>query len=179
MVSDYGASRNLFGQGKAAMYLMGSWELGLGTDTNFSEDFRANVDVFKFPTVASGKGNADDLFAWFGGNYVVSASSKNGALGKDYLLFYAKRFPLLAWEKQATLPAQKVEPRPNDTSVAKSILKIVGDAKATSGTAALDLSTPRFKDDNENAIRELCSGMITPDAFVKKLDAAAQKAAKK
>ena len=36
MVSDYGASRNLFGQGKAAMYLMGSWEMGLAADTNFS-----------------------------------------------------------------------------------------------------------------------------------------------
>src|SRR5207244_11388869 len=30
MVSDYGAARNLFGQGKAAMFLMGSWEVGLG-----------------------------------------------------------------------------------------------------------------------------------------------------
>src|SRR5262249_62037923 len=30
MVSDYGAARNLFGRGRAAMYLMGSWELGLG-----------------------------------------------------------------------------------------------------------------------------------------------------
>jgi raffinose/stachyose/melibiose transport system substrate-binding protein len=179
MVSDYGASRNLFGQGKAAMYLMGSWELGLGTDKAFSEDFRANVDAFKFPTLKTGKGGADDLMAWYGGNYVVSASSKNIALGKQYLVFYAKRFPALAWEKQATLPAQTVKPRPNDTPVAKTILKIIGEAKATSGTPALDLSTPRFKDDNENAIRELCSGLITPEAFVKKLDVSAEKAAKK
>ena len=56
MVSDYAASRNLFGQGKAAMFLMGSWELGLGTDKGFAEEFRANVDAFKFPTVKDGKG---------------------------------------------------------------------------------------------------------------------------
>jgi raffinose/stachyose/melibiose transport system substrate-binding protein len=179
MVSDYGAARNLFGQGKAAMYLMGSWELGLGTDKGFSADFRANVDVFKFPTVNKGKGAADDLMAWYGGNYVVSASSKNVALGKQYLLFYARRFPELAWEKQATLPAQTVKARPSDTAVAKSILRIVSEAKATSGTPTNDLSTPRFKDDNENAIRELCSGLITPEAFVKKLDTAAEKAVKK
>jgi raffinose/stachyose/melibiose transport system substrate-binding protein len=158
MVSDYGASRNLFGQGKAAMYLMGSWELGLGADKEFSAEFRANVDAFKFPVVKNGKGGPDDLMAWYGGNYVVSAASKNLALGKQYLMFYARRFPEL---------------------VAKTILRIIGDAKATSGTPSLDLSTPRFKDDNENAIRELCSGLITPDAFVKKLDAAAEKAAKK
>ena len=179
MVSDYGAARNLFGQGKAAMYLMGSWELGLGADQAFSADFRNNVDAFKFPVLKSGKGTANDLMAWYGGNYVVSAASKNIDLGKQYLMFYAKRFPELAWEKQATLPAQTVKPRPNDTAVAKSILKIVGEAVSTSGTPALDLSTPRFKDDNENAIRELCSGLIAPEDFVKKLDASAQKAAKK
>lgn len=179
MVSDYGASRNLFGQGKAAMYLMGSWELGLGTDKAFSAEFRANVDAFKFPAVKDGKGAVDDLMAWYGGNYVVSASSKNLALGKQYLMFYAKRFPELAWEKQATLPAQTVKARPGDTPVAQTILRIISEAKATSGTPALDLSTPRFKDDNENAIRELCSGLITPEVFVKKLDSAAEKAAKK
>jgi raffinose/stachyose/melibiose transport system substrate-binding protein len=179
MVSDYGAARNLFGQGKAAMYLMGSWELGLGTDKAFSAEFRASVDAFKFPAVKDGKGVVDDLMAWYGGNYVVSASSKNLALGKQYLVFYAKRFPQLAWEKQAVLPAQTVKARSGDTLVAQTILRIIGEAKATSGTPALDLSTPRFKDDNENAIRELCSGLITPEEFVKKLDAAAEKAAKK
>jgi raffinose/stachyose/melibiose transport system substrate-binding protein len=179
MVSDYGAARNLFGQGKAAMFLMGSWELGLGTDQAFSAEFRASVDAFKFPAVKLGKGNVDDLMAWYGGNYVVSASSKNLALDKQYLVFYAKRFPDLAWDKQATLPAQTVKARPGDTPVARSILRIIGESKATSGTPALDLSTPRFKDDNENAIRELCSSLITPEEFVKKLDAAADKAAKK
>jgi raffinose/stachyose/melibiose transport system substrate-binding protein len=179
MVSDYGAARNLFGQGKAAMFLMGSWELGLGADKAFSAEFRSNVDAFKFPAVKTGKGSIDDLMAWYGGNYVVSATSKNLALGKQYLAYYARRFPELAWDKQAALPAQTVKPRPADTQVAHSILRIIGEARATSGTPSLDLSTPRFKDDNENAIRELCSGLITPEAFVKKLDAAADKAAKK
>jgi raffinose/stachyose/melibiose transport system substrate-binding protein len=179
MVSDYGAARNLFGQGKAAMFLMGSWELGLGADKVFSAGFRSNVDAFKFPAVTHGKGAIDDLMAWYGGNYVVSATSKNLALGKQYLAFYARRFPELAWDKQAALPAQTVKPRPADTAVARSILRILGEARATSGTPSLDLSTPRFKDDNENAIRELCSGLITPEAFVKKLDAAADKAARK
>jgi hypothetical protein len=117
--------------------------------------------------------------AWYGGNYAVSATSKNLALGKQYLAFYARRFPELAWNRQAALPAQTVKPRATDTAVARSILRIIGEARATSGPPSLDLSTPRFKDDNENAIRELCSGLITPEAFAKKLDAAAEKAAEK
>ena len=176
MVSDYGASRNLFGQGKAAMYLMGSWELGLGSDTSFSDSFHANVDAFKFPVYQAGKGKADDLFAWFGGNYVISASSKYKDLDLKYLKYYAEKFPAYAWETQSTFPAQKVQPRATDTPVAKTLLKIAADAKATSGTACLDLSTAQFKDDNQNFIRELCSGIITPEQFCQKLDDSAQTA---
>jgi raffinose/stachyose/melibiose transport system substrate-binding protein len=179
MVSDYGAARNLFGQGRAAMYLMGSWELGLGADKTFPDEFRASVDAFKFPLVAGGKGKIDDLFAWYGGNYVVSASSKHKALAVKYLQFYARRFPVLAWDKQAALPAQKVDARPGDTAVAKTLLKIAAEAKATSGTPSLDLSTPRFKDDIENAMRELASGLISAEEFTKKVDAAADKAARR
>jgi raffinose/stachyose/melibiose transport system substrate-binding protein len=178
MVSDYGASRNLFGQGKAAMFLMGSWELGLGSDTGFSDEFRANVDAFSFPFFKDGKGKTGDLMAWFGGNYVVSASSKYKDLGIKYLKFYAEKFPAYAWASQATFPAQKVSPRDSDTAVAKTLLKIAADAKVTSGTASLDLSTAQFKDDNQNFIRELCSGLTTPEVFCQKLDASAEKASK-
>jgi raffinose/stachyose/melibiose transport system substrate-binding protein len=177
MVSDYGASRNLFGQGKAAMYLMGSWEMGLAADTNFSDEFRANVDAFKFPVLKNGKGKGDDLLAWYGGNYVISAASKYKDLDLKYLKYYAQRFPALAWDRQATFPAQKVEPRPSDAPVAKQLLKILADAKVTSGTGTLDLSTPQFKEDHQNFIRELSSGLVTPEEFCKKLDASAAKAA--
>ena len=176
MVSDYGASRNLFGQGKAAMYLMGSWEMGLAADTNFSDEFRANVDAFKFPVLKGGKGKIDDLLAWYGGNYVISSASKYKDLDLKYLKYYAQRFPSLAWERQATFPAQKVEPRPSDSPVAKQLLRILADAKKTSGTGTLDLSTPQFKEDHQNFIRELSSGLVTPEEFCKKLDASAEKA---
>jgi raffinose/stachyose/melibiose transport system substrate-binding protein len=178
MVSDYGASRNLFGQGKAAMYLMGSWEIGLGADKSFSDEFRANVDAFKFPLMKSGKGKIDDLMAWFGGNYVVSASSKYKDLGVKYLQYYAQRFPILISDTWATFPAQTVKPKDSDTPVVKTLLKIAADAKVTSGTASLDLSNAQFKDDNQNFIRELCSGLTTPEDFCKKLDASADKASK-
>ncbi len=178
MVSDYTAARNLFGQGRAAMYLMGSWEMGLGSDANFSEEFKANVDAFKFPVLNSGKGKVDDVMAWFGGNYVISAATKHKDLCLKYLMLYAERFPAMAWEKQAAFPAQKVAPRASDTVVSKTLIKILADAKTTSGTASLDLSTPQFKEDHQNFIRELCSSLITPEEFCKKLDASAEKASK-
>jgi len=180
MVSDYGASRNLFGQGKAAMYFMGTWEVGLGADQNFSQEFRDNVDAFKFPVLKNGgKGKIDDLMAWYGGNIFVNATGKNAAVGVKYLDYLAKRWPALAWEKQAGYPAQKVVARDNDTPLAKTLLAIGAAATSTSGTPSTDLSNAQFKDDIQKATGELCASIITPEEFVKKVDAAAVKAAKK
>jgi len=177
MVSDYGASRNLFGQGKAAMYVMGTWEVGLGADKNFAPEFLTNVDAFKFPTVAGGKGKADDFMAWFGGNIFVNASGKNAATGVKYLEFLAKRWPALAWEKQAGYPAQKVTARPTDTALAKTLLAIGGEAKMTSdGPPSTDRSDAQFKDDIQKAAGELCALIITPEQFCAKIEAAAAKA---
>ncbi len=57
LISDYGASRNLFGQGKAAMYLMGSWEMGLCHRSRTSPRASGPTsDAFKFPVLKNGKG---------------------------------------------------------------------------------------------------------------------------
>ncbi|HOJ98906.1 MAG TPA: extracellular solute-binding protein [Termitinemataceae bacterium] len=178
ITTDYGAARNLFGQERAAMYLMGSWEMSLATDPNFPQTFRDNLDVIKFPVVTGGKGKADDLQAWYGGNYIVNAKSKNKALALEYLKLYAQKFPVYAWEAQACFPAQKVTARPSDTVVAKKLLQIASEATSTSGTPGLDRSTPAFKETHQDLMRQLFAGIIEPEALCAQLDAAAEKAAK-
>lgn len=175
--SDYGDARNMFGQERAAMYMMGSWEMSLATDVNFSENFRNSLDVIKFPVVKGGKGSADDVLAWFGGNYIISSTSNNKALAYEYVKLLGKRFGAIAWEKQACFPAQKVTPRANDTLVSKKLLQIAADAKTTSGTPGLDRSDSVFKEDHQELIRQLCALMITPENFAKTLDASAARAA--
>lgn len=175
--SDYGDSKNMFGQERAAMYMMGSWEMGLATDTNFSENFRKNLDVIKFPVVKGGKGTADDTLAWFGGNYIISSTSKNKEMAREYLKYLGKRYGDLSWEMQASFPAQKVTPRANDTLVSKKLLEIAAQAKSTSGTPGLDRSDSVFKEDHQELVRQLCALMITPEAFAKTLDTSAERAA--
>ncbi len=176
--SDYGDARNMFGQERAAMYMMGSWEMSLATDANFSENFRKSLDVIKFPVIKGGKGSADDLLAWFGGNYFISSTSKNKTLANEYVKLLGKRFGTLAWETQACFPAQKVTPLPTDSLVSKKLLQIAADAKTTSGTPGLDRSDNVFKEDHQELIRQLCALMITPEAFAKALDASADRASK-
>ncbi len=177
LTSDYGASRNLFGQEKAAMYLMGSWEMGLVTDQNFPQSFRDALGVFKVPALKAGKGSASDQMAWFGGNYVVSAKSKYRDLGIEYLKYYFKRFPVIAWEKQVVFPAQKVTTTPEDTDLAKALVALLNSARVTSGTPSLDRSTPAFKEDHQKLVKDLVAGVLTPEAFTQALDDSAATAA--
>lgn len=164
-VTDYGAARNLFGAGRAAMYLMGSWELGLAADTNFSDQFRQNVRATVFPRVSNGSGTTDQLVAWFGGNYIVSSATPNMELAMDYIQTYAELYPNLVWARQAAFPAQTVEPSQDDTQVARDLLAIAADASQTSGTPALDSLTPAFKAAHERLSRDLAAGIITPREF--------------
>lgn len=172
---DYGASRNLFGQEKAAMYLMGSWESGLSTDGSFSESFRNNLGVMKFP--AGPKGSVDDLMAWGGGNYVVSAKTKHKDLCIDYLKTYFTLYPKLAWESKINIPALKIQTSPSDNQLSKDLIAILNAAKKTSGTPSLDQSTAEFKTNVQKYIQELAAGIKSPEEFLAAMDAAAAKAA--
>lgn len=179
LTTDYGASRNLFGQEKAAMYIMGSWELGMATDASFSEHFRKNLAVAKFPAVKGGKGSIDDIFCWYGGNYIVNAKTKYKALCLDYLKTYFTLYPSLTWKTKATMPAQKVQTLADDNEVAKGVVAMANGAKKSAGPAILDSSTPEFKVIEQNTMSELTAGIKNPQQYVETIDAAMGKAAKK
>jgi raffinose/stachyose/melibiose transport system substrate-binding protein len=178
--SDYGDAQNQFVQERAAMYIMGSWEMGMATNTGFSESFRSNLDVIKFPVIQGGKGTADDAMVWFGGNFVVSANSKNKAMATEYIKFLAEKFGGYCWESGAGFPAQKVTPKASDSDVSKKLLQFSGEAKKISGKApGLDYGkTNVFKEDFQELIRQLCAQIITPEVFCQRLDAAAELDAK-
>ena len=174
--SDYGDAQNQFVQGRAAMYMMGSWEMGMATNTGFPQDFRNNLDVIKFPVVRNGRGGPDDNLIWFGGNFVVSARSPNKALALEYIKFLAQRFGGYCWEMGAGFPAQKVSPKPTDSDVSKKLLQFFGDTKSMSGKAnGLDYGkTSAFKETHQELMRQLCAQIITPEVFCQRLDAAAE-----
>jgi raffinose/stachyose/melibiose transport system substrate-binding protein len=178
--SDYGDAQNQFVQERAAMYLMGSWEMGMATNTNFSQSFRNNLDVIKFPVIRGGRGTTDEAMLWFGGNFVVSANSKNKALALEYIKFLAERFGGYCWEMGAGFPAQKVSPRAGDSDVSKKLLQFSSDAKRISGAApGLDYGkTNVFKEDFQELMRQLCAQIITPEVFCQRLDAAAEQDAR-
>jgi raffinose/stachyose/melibiose transport system substrate-binding protein len=73
---DTGASRRLLYSDKAAMELIGSWEISAFKSEN--PDFYKKVGTFMFPTVPGGKGDAKDIVGSVGDNFwSISKSCKN------------------------------------------------------------------------------------------------------
>ena len=72
---DYGTTMNLFTNGQAAMYCMGSWDCSMALNEDIAPEIRDNIRAFTMPVVDGGKGGANDIAAWNGGGYAVSADS--------------------------------------------------------------------------------------------------------
>ncbi len=59
-----------------AMYCMGSWDCSMALNEDIAPEIRENIRAFTMPVVEGGKGGANDIAAWNGGGYAVSADSK-------------------------------------------------------------------------------------------------------
>jgi raffinose/stachyose/melibiose transport system substrate-binding protein len=175
--SDYGDAQNQFVQERAAMYMMGSWEMGMAANPNFSQSFRDNLDVIRFPVIRNGAGAAADTMLWFGGNFVVSSRSSNKELAVEYIKFLAERFGTYCWEMGAGFPAQKITPNPDDSYVSRKLLQFSSEAVSVSGKApGLDYGkTSVFKEEFQELIRQLAAMLLTPEEFARRLDAAAER----
>ncbi|MBX4267875.1 ABC transporter substrate-binding protein [Clostridium estertheticum] len=170
VTADYGAANNLFAQGKAAMYYMGSWEVGMDKNKEFSDDFKKNVDVMKFPVTSTGKGKDTDLVAWNGGGYAVSAKSKVKDESIKLLKYMMKpeNWAKLGWRSGAVVPAQKYDQylTGKESNLQKKLTQILSGATSISGVAWDDALTPDFKTNSETLSQEFFAGIKTPKQFL-------------
>lgn len=172
--ADYGAARNYFGQGKAAMFYMGAWEAGMATDEAFTDDFKNNLAVVSFP--ASDNAKSTDLIAWNGGGNAVSAKSKNKeeALKLLNYMLAPENWAKIAWQSGACMPAQKFEQfnTGSETEVQKSLVSIINSATSISGLNWYDTKTPYFKTGCMDLSQALFAGVTPPEEFLKGVDKA-------
>lgn len=175
MTMDYGASQNLFTQGRAAMWYMGSWEAGMATNENLPEEFRNNLGVLRFPALSDGKGLDTDLIAWNGGGYALVEASKNKEEAKNFFdyLMRADQWAKIAWETGAAVPAQHFELAGDESEVQVALTDVLLNATSASGMLFNDASSAAFKDAAQTAIGKLAAGVVTPEEFLAELDQAA------
>jgi raffinose/stachyose/melibiose transport system substrate-binding protein len=179
---DYGGARNLFGQGKAAMYLMGEWEMGLSTDANFPADVRNNMIAIPYPASDDGKGKTSDLLAWFGGGYSVASKSANSAEAKKFAIWMFKKenWARTVWQNGITFPAQAYTEfnTGKETQIQKDLTSILSSAKVFSGTNSQDKFSTSTSKSYLDQISQLLALKTTPEKFAEDIDAIADKSHK-
>jgi ABC-type sugar transport system, periplasmic component len=162
-----------FIQGKAAMYLMGTWELpNYTTNQKVEQQLRDSIGFFKFPTVSGGKGNID---SWVGGPGVGLFVAENSPVkeeAKKFVEFFVKRWGEVSVTGAGVIPATKVDTTKvrlpqlytdllNEVNKATSIT-LFADVQMASGAAEVHL----------NQIQALFGGAVTPDGFAAEHDKA-------
>jgi raffinose/stachyose/melibiose transport system substrate-binding protein len=101
---DANAGGNMFRTGKAAMYMIGTWETG----ANDTSSVGGKVGAFSFPTV-DGKGDPNQYMLAPGSGFAISADSKHLQETKDFLNYYMTNLPKEAFnQKNAIGLGQKV-----------------------------------------------------------------------
>lgn len=167
---DYGTAMNLFTNGQAAMFYMGSWEASMALNEDIPEDIRTNIRVFTMPVIDGGKGTATDIAAWNGGGYAVSADSevKDEAVKFLNYMYQPDKLSKYGWENGVGMSAQDQSAymTGDETELQMQFVDAVNNATSVSGTPINDCGPSAFKTSIESEIQSVSNGSISVDDFL-------------
>jgi raffinose/stachyose/melibiose transport system substrate-binding protein len=170
---DYGTAMNLFTNGQAAMFYMGSWESSMALNQDITEDIRNNIRAFTMPAISGGKGSQNDIPAWNGGGYAVAADSKVKEEAIKFLnfMYQPDKLSRYGWEKGVGMSAQDQSAymSGNETELQKTFTDILKNATSVSGTPINDCGPSAFKAVIESEIQSVSNGTVSVDDFLAKI----------
>lgn len=157
-----------FTNGKAAMYMMGTWELpNFTTNEEIPQEFRDSVGFFKFPTINGGKGDID---SWVGGPGVglfVAENSKVKEEAKQFVKFFVEKWGEQSVTDAGVIPATKVDTSKIDLpQLYIDILNELNNASNITLFADVQMS-PAVAQVHLNMIQAVFGGAVTPEQFAK------------
>ncbi|EHS57240.1 extracellular solute-binding protein [Paenibacillus sp. Aloe-11] len=161
---------------KAAMYLMGTWELpNFTTNPAIPQAFKDQIGFFKFPMVAGGKGNEN---SWVGGPGVglfVSENSKVKEEAKAFVEYFVVKWGEQSVTQAGVIPATKVDTSKGD--LPKLYVDLLnGLNQASSITLFADVQMkPNAAQVHLNMIQALFGKAVTPQQFAEQHKAAIEK----
>lgn len=167
---DYGTAMNLFTNGQAAMFYMGSWEASMALNEDIPEEIRTNIRAFTMPVVADGKAAATDIAAWNGGGYAVSANSEVKEEAVKFLnyMYQPDKLSKYGWENGVGMSAQDQSEymTGEETELQLQIVDMVNNATSVSGTPINDCGPSAFKTSIESEIQSVSNGTSDIDTFL-------------
>ena len=175
---DYGTTMNLFTNGQAAMYCMGSWDCSMALNEDITPEIRDNIRAFTMPVVEGGKGGANDIAAWNGGGYAVSAGSavREEAIKFLNYMYQPDKLSKYGWENGVGMSAQDQTAylTGNETELQKQVMDILKNATSVSGTPINDCGPSAFKTSIESEIQGVSNGSVTVGDFLAAIGAACE-----
>ncbi|MFM9279739.1 ABC transporter substrate-binding protein [Paenibacillus jiagnxiensis] len=168
--TDYTTAKNMFLNGEAAMYTMGTWEIPSFTEDNLPENLKGNVDYFYLPTINNAKTPNNEFFGNSGIGLAATAD-KFDATTKDFLSFVLKNYSDIYVAKQQMSPLKfeiKDESQFSDLYLRiKKDMDNYGSEFAKPWDTLLDPNTNSVMSD---LIIKLMMGAMTPEEFAKQID---------
>ena len=168
---DYGTAQNLFTNGQAAMFYMGSWVASMHLNEDIPKDIRENIRVFTMPTIKDGKGKATDIAAWNGGGYAVSSTSEHKEEAIKFLnyMYQPDKLSKYGWENGVGMSAQDQSAymTGKETKLQMQFVDAVNNATSLSGTPINDCGPSTFKTSIESEIQSVSNGSKSVDDFLK------------
>lgn len=173
---DYGTAMNLFTNGQAAMFYMGSWESSMALNEDIPEEIRTNIRMFTMPTVEGGKASATDIAAWNGGGYAISADSEVKEEAVKFLnyMYQPDKLSKYGWENGVGMSAQDQSEymTGEETELQMQIVDVVNRATSVSGTPVNDCGPSAFKTSIESEIQSASNGSVSTEDFLATVGAA-------
>ncbi|MFB5760820.1 extracellular solute-binding protein [Paenibacillus medicaginis] len=155
-----------FMNGKAAMYLMGTWELpNFTTNPDIPQEFKDSIGFFKFPTVNGGKGNVN---SWVGGPGVglfVAENSKVKEEAKAFVEYFVAKWGEQSVTDAGVIPATKVDTsKGNLPQLYVELLNELNNASSITLFADVKMK-PNAAQVHLNMIQALFGKAVTPQQF--------------
>lgn len=168
----YADAQALFTSGKAAVYNIGTWELGNLATESLDPAVRGSVDYFTLPTV-NGAATADNEYVTPSGIGMAVNSQTYDPLVRDFLAFALERYPEVYVATGALSPTTTAKTAiPDDAtelySRAVEQADEVGTAIAMPWDTRLD---PATNTRLQQELTLLVQGDITPGEFIETMDA--------
>lgn len=169
----YADAQALFTSGKAAVYNIGTWELGnLATDA-LDPAVRDSVDYFTLPTIDGAVTEDNEYVTPSGIGMAVNAQTYD-PLVRDFLAFALERYPEVYAATGALSPTTNVETTIPDNAT-ELYTRAVEQANEVGPRIAMPWDTQLDPATNTRLQQELTllvQGDITPDEFIETMDAA-------
>ena len=166
---DYGTAQNLFTNGQAAMFYMGSWEASMALNEDIPKEIRENIRVFTMPIIDGGKGKATDIAAWNGGGYAVSSKSEHKEEAIKFLnyMYQPDKLSKYGWENGVGMSAQDQSAymTGKETKLQMQFVDAVNNATSLSGTPINDCGPSTFKTSIESEIQSVSNESKSIDDF--------------